>query len=317
MKKFKSTTGYQFIFALIASLFMFSSAQAAVLEIKHSPEKSTRAGERLDVKASIDDKSGVDVARVYFKGENEADYNFVEMSGSGKSYTGTLPAPDNRINLIEYVILVKNGQDQVYKSQVFQVKVKNSNAKSVVGNDQIQVYTELAQAPQSVPGFTDNIVLDIIDSAAKYGVVAGLTSSSSAGVGASAVSASSAGTVAASTAGFGLGSVALGAVAVGAAASSGGDDDDDTTDTMISPDSSSPVPTANTQCDALINEFIVRFQPLADSLENFDPFTDTLDEDTFCFSIIPLEEFFSLGCDTTTDQETLVQIANSFSAICP
>ena len=272
MKKFKSTTGYQCILTLIASLFMLTSAQAAVSEIKHSPEKSTTAGQRLIVKASIEDESGIDVARVYFKGEKEVDYNFVEMiqmSSSGKSFSSTLPAPDNQTNSIDYVILVKNSKDEVYKSQVFQVKVKNSNAKSVVGNDQIQVYTELAQAPQSVPGFTDNIVLDIVDSAAKYGVVAGLTSSSSAGVGASAVSASSTGTVAATSAGLGMGGVALGAVAVGAAAGggSGGGDDGGPS---ISGENDDATTTTNGVFTAALNEIC------NDGVGGSFPFSDTL-----------------------------------------
>ena len=221
------------------------SAPTPDIEIEHDPVAEATAGKRIDIEVEIEDESGVKTARVYFKAMEASDYSFIMLaSDNGVTFTGTLPAPANGAGTIEYLILVQNGNDQVVKTQTYQVTVKDDEdaAGAVAQNKQIQVYTELENVPSEVTGFSDNIAIDVVESAAKLGVVAGLYSAATAG--SSTSSAKAAGTVTATTGGVSATALVLGAVVVAGAvggaaalASSSSDDDEGSSGGALTPQS--------------------------------------------------------------------------------
>ena len=191
------------------------------VEIVHEPVETAKAGERIVLKADIEDKNGIDVVRAYFKAEDGANYNFVEMVPEDPNaaplieaeYTAILPAPNNAAHSITYLILVKNSFNVVVKSQNYWVKVETSD-DNPQGGEPIKVYTELNDVPTQITGFSDNIVFDTVESATKFGIVAGLYQTMSKG----AEGVVYGGTVATSTGGVGAGTIILGTLAVAAVA---------------------------------------------------------------------------------------------------
>ncbi len=208
-------------------------------EIVHNPVETAMAGQRVNLKAEIEDKNGIEVVRVYFKAEDGANYNFVEMAPDNintplinATYSAVLPAPANGARSFTYLILIKNSFNVVVKSQNYWVKVEPSPAPQPTGETPLKVYTELDKAPAEITGFSDNIAFDAVEPAAKFGVVAGLYQTVKRG----AVGVVYGGTVAASQEGIGTGTIILGSVAAAAIvggvialASSGGGDSGSTT----------------------------------------------------------------------------------------
>ena len=208
--------------ALAAMLCLGAPAWAIELaaRIKHDPVEFAPSGIRIELAADIQDAAGVDLARVYFKAQREANYLFVPMRVAGAGgYSAVLPAPSAGVGAVEYQILVRNLGGVVYKTQTYSVDIEDGEAAVVENNEPIEVFTELAEAPDVVHGFTDNIALDAVESAAKYGVVAGLTSQAGAGTTAGAVGGTSGGTV---TAAGGAGAAGGTAAGAGAAAAGAG-----------------------------------------------------------------------------------------------
>ena len=194
------------------------AAEEVDAEIAHRPVETALSGVRIELSASVQDAAGVDLARVYFKAQREANYLFVPMRVAGEGgYSAVLPAPSAGVGAVEYQILVRNLGGVVYKTQIYSVDIEEGEAAVVEDNESIEVFTELAEAPDVVHGFTDNIALDAVESAAKYGVVAGLTSQAGAGTAAGSVGATSGGTVTAT----GSATTASGATAAAGAATAG------------------------------------------------------------------------------------------------
>ena len=212
---------------LISAAFMSGGAlaqESAKTKIEHKSIDRAVAGQRIDVSARVTDPAGVDTVRTYFRAKDGTHYSFIAMqAASGNDYQGTLPAPANGAEWIDYLILVKNGADQVVKSQTFRMQVRDSE-QATTYSEPVRVHTELARAPETVTGFSDNIVVDVVESAVKFGVVAGIVDAAGAGTAAGAAGggAVSAGTVAASAGGLGMGAVVGGLALAGGAAAAGG-----------------------------------------------------------------------------------------------
>ncbi|PIE64825.1 MAG: hypothetical protein CSA26_06470 [Desulfobacterales bacterium] len=225
------------VFNLPCSLL--ATTEKVVMEITHTPLVTVPAGQRIEIGAEIVDDAGVDEVRVYFKIPEVADYSFVSLkTDNGIMFTGMLPAPAQESKHFTYLILAVNGQQQVVRSQVFEVAVE-ADSNSVgqrPGRTMMTVYSELQRPPATVAGFADNLVVNGIDSATKYGTFAGLYSISTAG--SFTGTAVPGGTVMASTEGLSTlviaGSVigagiVIGAVAAGGSGSDGdGDNEEDT-----------------------------------------------------------------------------------------
>lgn len=219
---------------------VFAETAKATTKVKHKPLKYFVPGHRISVTADVTDEKGVDLVRCYFKTESQADYVFVGMSPlQGKTYQGILPAPGAETRRIDYLFLAVNKDNQVVKTQTFAVGKKDEDAPppwQQAGSDgSIQVGTEVAQTPETMAGFSDSIVLDVVESSARFGIVAGgiyAVTAAELGGTSGAAAAASAGTISASA---GLSTAAIVGISAGvaaaaaggvAAASSGGSDGD-------------------------------------------------------------------------------------------
>ncbi|MFZ5906411.1 MAG: hypothetical protein ACOYVJ_03240 [Nitrospirota bacterium] len=205
-------------------------------KIKHEPAQYFVPGYRIILSAEVKDKKGINLVRCYFKTPQQADYVFVAMESVGSRFKAILPAPNITTEAIDYLFLVVNGKNEVVRTSVFTIKglkIDKVPAWQSIGSEgTITVSSELTEAQTVLPGFTDSITMDFVESAARFGYVAGLynTAKMAEAGGASGIAqaASYAGGVALSTGGIGtlgwigLGALVVGGGAAGAAALSGG-----------------------------------------------------------------------------------------------
>ncbi len=203
-------------------------------KIKHKPLDYLVPGKRIKMEVVVKDKQKIHTVRCYFKAKGEADFIFAGMQAQGQNtYTALLPAPTDQAGSIEYVVLTVNQANQVIKTQTFTTDVRPGEKvpdwQTDRSDDPITLGTELAQAPSDLTGFSDAINIDVVESSARFGLVAGglySASSAAAGAGAAVGTAGATGAAAATTAtvvaGAGLSTVAtVGIVAAGAAAIGG------------------------------------------------------------------------------------------------
>ncbi len=210
-------------------------------EMTHNPPDYFVPDYRLQLDVSVGDPAGVNLVRCYFKAAGEADFVFVPMTRTGGSdnaakYSGVLPAPSAATKVIKYLFLAVNSNNVVVRSQEFSISGKAKSEppawQKIPKKGDIQVSMELDKVPSELRGFTDNIVMNRVESGARFGLVVGglyyLTRDNAAHTTGAAASASSAGTVTAAAAGYStavlVGAGIAGAAAVGgaAAAASGG-----------------------------------------------------------------------------------------------
>ena len=239
------------VFTNFTPVFAASQADART-KMKHNPPDYFVPAHRIQLDVRVSDPKGVKLVRCYFKAAGETDFVFVPMSNTGKnSYSGVLPAPSATSERIEYLFLSVNAENVIVKSQTFVLEKKDKDQvpawQDIPMENEIKVSMELDQVPSELPGFSDNIAMDVVESGLRFGIVAGglyqlstaatassagsaaaTTSAAAASTTGAAASAVSAGTVTAgavgmSTAGIvGLG--ALGAVAVGGVAAASSED---------------------------------------------------------------------------------------------
>jgi len=247
MKKLVSRVLLLFGLILFASTPQLPAAVSSdtpiTTEFKHTPLDYFVPGHRIEVKATVKDKQGVQLVRCYFKSPRQAEFVFVDMKTIKKhQYRGVLPAPSDYTPRIEYLFLSVNNNQQVIKTNRFTVHQAQKEVpdwQQIDDEATILVKTELEEAPESISGFSDSIEMDIVESSIRFGIVAdgiyttAAAASSAGGASGAAAAATSAGTVAATSAGISTAAVittgaALAAAGAGAAAaaSSGGSDGD-------------------------------------------------------------------------------------------
>jgi len=153
----------------------------ATAKIKHKQVKYFVPGFRIKLETNVTDKEGVNLVRCYFKSQELADYVFVPMHTTANDrYEGILPAPNKNTESIDYLFLAVNNLNNVVKTQTFTMKKKDDEApawQQVSSEGEIKVSTELAKAPE-LTGFTDSIAMDVVESSARFGAVAGIYSKS-------------------------------------------------------------------------------------------------------------------------------------------
>ena len=221
------------LFALAAFGVACASAQTT---IDHSSLAYFVPGKRITVNAGVSDPKGVKVARTYFRAGAQADYTYVPMTyTSGNRYVATLPAPSAGTPSIEYLVLAQNAEGTVSRTQSYTMPARQSGEapswQSTASRGDVKVFTELTQAPANVAGFTDSITLDVAESGARLGAVAGLygAGGGAGGGAAGATSASSSGasattatTASSTTAAAGTSAATTGVAAGATAAAAGG-----------------------------------------------------------------------------------------------
>jgi hypothetical protein len=237
--------GTLLIAAFLTSIFGAVSVHAADTKMKHTPPDYFVPEHRIQMDAEVRDPGGVELVRCYFKASGEADLVFVPMNPTGANkYAGILPAPSTATGQIEYLFLAVNGENQVVRSQTFFIAADADKKKpawqDIPREGEIRVSMELDAAPTELEGFSDNVAIDVVESGARFGVVAllydasqrggggaGLSGSAAAatsaeaGLTGAAAAATSAGTITAGTIGFGTTTLVAAGI-VGAAAVGGG-----------------------------------------------------------------------------------------------
>jgi hypothetical protein len=162
-------------FAYCGSVFAGKEMQTTT-KVEHKAIKYFVPERRIRLEAKVTDKSGVSIVRCYFRVLDQADYVFVEMRTIGKDkFESILPAPSMDTETIVYLFLVVNAQNQVVKTQTFEVHKKDDDKvpawQQVSSTDEITVSTELTYVTKVPPGFTDSVVIDVVKPSARFGFV--------------------------------------------------------------------------------------------------------------------------------------------------
>ncbi len=212
-------------------------AATPATQISHEPVSYFVPGSRIRVEAAVTDKAGVKLVRCYFKTKEQANFVFVGLSDIGHGlYQGILPAPSKNTQAIIYLFLavasgqpVKTGEFRMMKGGSPRVP----DWQQVSAEGDIRVSMELPEMTEPPEGFNDSIVMDVVESSARFGVVAGLyagiqSATAGAAVGASAATGTTATTATTATAagaagtGAGLSTAAIVGISLGGAAAVGG-----------------------------------------------------------------------------------------------
>ena len=217
-----------FFFVVVPSFnFELGAQTKAKINISHTPVDHFVPGFRIGVKALISDEAGIMLARCYFRSKGEADYVFVDMPLEvGNEYAAVLPAPSETTEEIEYILLAVNNDGVVVRSQTFSAKKAETDEKpswqELDSGGDITIKTELANAPEALPGFSDSIVSDVVESAFRFGYVVEGIYLITQMVGAAPVGAVSGGTIAATTTTTAAAAGGATAATAGGAAAAGG-----------------------------------------------------------------------------------------------
>ena len=234
MKDMRKSLFGRLVAVCVMSLFLMAADGSPVMaktetgiQVRHKaiaffvPEKRIRLEARV-----IKGDSEIKLVRCYFRATEQADYVFVEMESAEKgTYNAIIPAPSKDTTTLQYLFLVVDQNNQPIKTQVYTMNKKDSATvpswQQLSSEGTIQVSTEIGEAQASVPGFSDSIVMNVVESSARFGVVAGgiysMEGSAAAGTAASTTGAAgSGGTVSTAT-----GTVSTGTVATTGSAGAG------------------------------------------------------------------------------------------------
>jgi hypothetical protein len=186
IKELRSTITGHILSVIAALVFVWSASFSSVFAAKqmkpttkvvHKPIKHFVPERRIRLEAKVTDKSGVRIVRCYFRALDQADYVFVEMMATEKDmFESILPAPSMDTETIVYLFLVVNAQNQVVKTQTFEVHKKDDDKvpawQQVSSAGDITLSTELTYVTKAPSGFTDSIVMDVVKPSARFGFVA-------------------------------------------------------------------------------------------------------------------------------------------------
>ena len=223
-------------FAVLAFLVLQvpgAAFAASETKVTHDVLKFFVPEKRIRLDAAVVDPKGVTLVRAYFKSKTQADYVFVPMEAqqtAKDSYVANLPAMAKSSDEIQYLFLVVNGANEILKTEPFVVKSKDSKEvpswQMVSDDGSVKLFTEVPDAPAVTASFSDSVSLNVVESGARFGLVAQLYGASgSATASGAAASATNAGTASMATAGMStvtIAAAAAGVVGVAAAAGGGG-----------------------------------------------------------------------------------------------
>lgn len=161
--------------ALVSILAATGAAHAAGTIDITAPDTFSPGGNAVRVEAGIVDGAGVQEARLYFRGDLDDDFVFSAMRSDGERFIGRIPAPDAAVRTIEYQLLVVNGANETYTSQVLAMtagEAAQGEWQEVASTEEAEISAEYleATAPKSFPASAGRF--DIADTARWYGRVA-------------------------------------------------------------------------------------------------------------------------------------------------
>ena len=250
MKDLRSTITGQILSVIVVLVLVWSACCGSVFAGKkikpttkfaHKPIEYYVPEKRIRLETKVTDKSGVSIVRCYFRLLDQEEFLFVEMKTIGKNrFESILPAPSKHTEILEYLFLAVNAQNQVVRTQTFEVYKKDHDEvpawQQVSSEEQITLSTELTYFTKVPPGFSDSVIIDVVEPSARFGFVVeglyGTNRSTAVALGylsGDAATASSAGVALSSEGGISaltVAGIAGSAAAVGVAAGGGGGGDD-------------------------------------------------------------------------------------------
>lgn len=178
MSRKTKMTGRGLVWLILFGILASTAAYGAQTTIEHDPIPYFVAEKRIEVEAEVSDKAGIALVRCYFRAKGLADFVFVPMKMWNKDeYRGIIPAPSPGTAALEYLFLAVNMNNQVVKTETFSVNIrkdKKTPAWQQTGStEKLTVKTELPQAPRELAGFKDSVTIDVVESSARFGLVAG------------------------------------------------------------------------------------------------------------------------------------------------
>ena len=168
------------VFVIISIVELPQTIQATqegtTTTIRHNPVESVNSGRRLFLSVTATDPNKIDIIRVYFRAQARPEYNYIALRNDVRSkYVGQLPAAAPDCKAIEYLILVKNGKNQLVKSQIYNVSVRDSKISVSHPLSRVHIYTELTDTLEKLPGFSDIFSIKLVEPSLRYGAIAGLS----------------------------------------------------------------------------------------------------------------------------------------------
>lgn len=166
---------------LYRSGLLLSVASCCLLadpSIELTPEiESFVPGYRINVKAKIADESGISVARTYFKSGDVVNFVFLPMECEDGFCQATIPALSRDTKILNYAVLVKNGENEVYKTQTFTAEARDDDLldfdyQSKDKSGKIEAKTENADAPNDLNTYSDNVTITTVEESQKLGTMA-------------------------------------------------------------------------------------------------------------------------------------------------
>lgn len=98
-------------------------------EVDHQPVPCTIPGKAISLCAAVTDDNEVAKARIYFRGQGQEFYSFIDMAFRGLNYCGTLPAPrEGAVKVVEYYIQAMDNAYQAKRTSTFQMNVQPEGA---------------------------------------------------------------------------------------------------------------------------------------------------------------------------------------------
>jgi len=91
--------------------------------VEHQPAPCTVPDRPISLCAAISDDGSVAAARVYFRRAGQTYFAYVNMSFTGVSYCGVVPAPRAKVKAIEYYVQAMDDKYQPTRTSTFRLAV--------------------------------------------------------------------------------------------------------------------------------------------------------------------------------------------------
>jgi hypothetical protein len=225
LKSMRESFAARWISLLAAAVLMPAGAPAwaatSETRITHKPIDYFVAEKRIRLEATVADPKGVTLARAYFKAKTQADYLFVPMEAQQtlpNSYVAVLPAMAKSNESLEYLFLVVNGDNQVVKTEPLAAKLREGQDapswQMVPSEGKVSVWTEVPGTPSMAGSFSDSVGMDVVESGARFGIVAQIFTSGSQAAAAAGGASGAGGTGSVAVSGAAAGATSAGVVSV-------------------------------------------------------------------------------------------------------
>ncbi len=123
------------------------------------------------------------MAKLYFKSGEVINFAYVYMDCQENICTSTIPAIDKSVKELNYSVLVKNKNNEIYKTKTYVLKSANisnnvnTNSDLLNNLSKIEIKTEIPNPSKILGGFNDNIVVSAVKSSQKLATMAQTVSS--------------------------------------------------------------------------------------------------------------------------------------------